>query len=64
MHGFWLVDELADWLTDCGEVARCGCLFAGNISVKLSTVLTKGQRKARPNMTLCCCISDFPLSTV
>ena len=38
MHGFWSVEELADRLTDCGEVARGGCLVAGYFSVKTSTV--------------------------
>jgi hypothetical protein len=42
---------VADGSTDCGEVARGGCLVAGNFSVKTSTVLTSGQRMARPNIT-------------
>jgi hypothetical protein len=36
VHGFWLVEELAelaDGPTGCGEVARGGCLFASNVSV-------------------------------
>ena len=61
MNGFWSVDELADGLTDCGEVARGGCLFASNISVKTSTVPTVGKRSARPNMTRPC-NSDSTLS--
>jgi len=60
VHGFWWVEELADGLTDCGEVARGGCFVAGYFSVKTSTVLREGQRRARPNMTRRC-ISDFLL---
>jgi hypothetical protein len=55
------VEELADRLTDYGEVARGGCLVAGYFSVKTSTVLKEEQRRARPNMKRCC-ISDWPLS--
>jgi len=33
VHGFWSVEELADSLTDCGEVARGGCLVAGYFNV-------------------------------
>jgi len=64
VHGFWSVDELADGCIHCGEVARGRCLFASNISVKTSTVLTEGQRKFKPSMTLCYFISNFLLSTV
>jgi hypothetical protein len=46
VNGFWSVEDLADGLTDCGEVARGGCLVAGNFGVKISTVLTEGQRRA------------------
>ena len=63
MRGFWSVQELADRLTDCGEVARGGCFVAGYFSVTTSTVLTEGQRRARRNVTHRC-VSDFPLSTV
>ena len=62
VHGVWSVEELADRLTDYGEVARGGCLVAGYFSVKTSTVLKEGHRRTRPNMKRCC-ISDFPLST-
>ena len=41
VSGFWLVEELAGGRTDCGEVARGGCLVAGEFSVKTSTVLTE-----------------------
>jgi len=61
VHGFWSVEELADRLTDCGEVASGGFLVACNVSVKISTVFKEGQRRARPNMTRRC-ISDSPLS--
>jgi len=27
----WPVEQLADGLTGCGEVVRCGCLFDRNI---------------------------------
>jgi hypothetical protein len=50
----WPVEELADGRTDCGEVARGGCLVAGDFSVKTSTVLTSGQRMARPKITYRC----------
>ena len=46
MHGFWSVEELAEGRTDCGEVARGGCLVTGEFSVKTSTVLTEGQRRS------------------
>ena len=62
VHGFWWVEELADGLTDCGEVARGGCFVAGYFSVKTSSVLREGQRRARPNMTHRC-ISDLLMST-
>ena len=61
VHGFWWVEELADGLTDCGKVARGGCFVACNFSVKTSSVLKEGQRRARPNMTHRC-ISDSHLS--
>jgi len=60
---FLSVAELPYRLTDCGAVAKGGCLVAGYFSVKASTVLKEGQRRARPNMKRRC-ISDFPLSTV
>jgi len=43
---FWFVELLAYGLTNCDEVARGGCLVAGNFSVKTSTVLTEGQRRS------------------
>ena len=46
MHGFWLVDELVDGLTDCVEVVRGECLVSGYFSVKISIVLTERQRRA------------------
>ena len=51
MRGFWSVQELADRLTDCDEVARGGCFVAGYFSVTTSTVFEEGERSARPNMT-------------
>ena len=42
MHGFWSVEELAGERIDCGEVARGGCLVAGEFNVKTSTVPTEG----------------------
>jgi hypothetical protein len=59
VHGFWSVQELADRLTDCGEVAGGGCFVAGYISVTTSTVFEEGHRRARRNVTRRC-ISDFP----
>jgi len=41
VNGFWLVEELAVGRTDCGEVARGGCLVTGEFSVNTSTVLTE-----------------------
>jgi hypothetical protein len=61
VHGFWSVQELADRLTDCGEVARGGCFVAGYFSVTTSNIPSEGQRRARPSMTRRC-ISDSPLS--
>jgi hypothetical protein len=55
MHGFWPVEglaELVDEPTRCDDVARGGCLFAWNVSVTRSTVLTEAERRTRPNMTL------------
>jgi hypothetical protein len=55
VHGFWPVEELAelaDGPTGCGEVARGGCSFAWNFSVKRSLVLTVAERRAGPNMAL------------
>jgi len=49
--------------TDCGEVARGGCLVAGEFRVKTSSVLKEGQRKAKV-YTIGRCIREFPLSTV
>ena len=46
MHGLWSVEELADWLTGCDEVARGRCLVVGNFNMKTSTAPTKGQRRA------------------
>jgi len=40
------VEELAEGRTDCGEVARGGCLVAGEFSVKTSSVLKEGQRRS------------------
>jgi len=52
VFGQWRsVEELADGPTECGEVARGGCLFAWNFSVK-STVLTQAERRTGPNTTL------------
>ena len=48
--------------TDCGEVARGGCVVAANISLVTSTVPTEGQRRARPNMTRRSNISVSPIS--
>jgi len=53
-YSFWPLEglaELADSPIGCGEVARGGCLFAWNFSVR-STVLTEAQRRTRPNTTL------------
>jgi hypothetical protein len=61
---FWLVEELtelADRPTGCGEVARCGCLFAWNFSVTRSAVLTEMESKALDE-TWCCCTSDLLLA--
>jgi hypothetical protein len=44
--------EMADGATECGEVARGGCLFDRNFSATRSTVLAKEERKARPYVTL------------
>ena len=55
VHGFWPVEELAelaDGPTGRGEVARGGCLFAWNISVTRSPLLTGAERRTRPNMAL------------
>ena len=54
MHGFGpvVLAELADGPTGCGEVARGGCIFACNFSVKRTTVLTEAERRARLNMSL------------
>ena len=55
MRGFRLVEdlaEMADGATECGEVARGGCLFDRNFSATRSTVLAKEERKARPYVTL------------
>ena len=50
--GFWLVEELlrrlAVWPTECGEVARGGCLFAWT----RSAVFTEVARGTRPITTL------------
>ena len=46
MHGFWSVEELANGCTDFGEVARGGCLVAGNFSLRTSTTSTEGQKIA------------------
>ena len=46
VKGFWSVEDLSYGLTDCGEVARGGCLVPGNLSVKTSTLLTESQRRA------------------
>jgi hypothetical protein len=44
VHGFWSVEELVEWCTDCGEVVWGGeCLVAGYISVETSTVPTEAQ---------------------
>jgi len=61
VRGFWSVQELADRLTDCGEVARGGCFVAGYFSVTTSNIPSDGQRRFRPNMT-CRTISDSHLS--
>ena len=63
VHGFWSVEELVEGRTDGGEVARGGCLVAGEFSVKTSSVLKEGQTEAKVYMTHRY-ISDFPLSTV
>jgi hypothetical protein len=54
LHGFWPVElpELADGPTESGEVARGRCLFAWNFRVTRSAVLTEGERRIGPNMTL------------
>jgi len=50
VQSFWPVEELeelADGPTGYGEVARGGCLFAWNVSVKRSSVglYTRGHRR-------------------
>jgi hypothetical protein len=62
VHGLWPVEELAELAggpTECGEVARVGCLnhksqclFAWNFSVTRSAALTEAERRKRTNMTL------------
>jgi hypothetical protein len=55
VHGFWLVEvleELVDWTTGCGEVARGGCLFAWNCSVIKTAVFNEAESRARPNISL------------
>ena len=37
--------EQTDGSSGCGEVARGGCLFAGNFSVTRSTILTVADRR-------------------
>jgi len=44
VHGFWSVEDLADGRTNCDEVVKDGCLLAVNFSLKISTVLTEGQK--------------------
>jgi len=46
VHGFWPVEmlvELTDGPTECGGVARGGCLFAWNFSVTRSAVFTEAK---------------------
>jgi hypothetical protein len=61
VHGFWSVEEPVGGPTDCDEVLRGGCLVAGNLCLKISTVSMEELRRARSNVT-CHCISDWPLS--
>ena len=44
--------ELAVAPTECGEVARRGCLFAWNFSVRRAAVFTDTERRTRPIATL------------
>ena len=44
--------EVADGPTESGEVARGGCSFAWNFSVRRSTVLRETERRIRPDLTL------------
>jgi hypothetical protein len=44
--------ELAVLPTECGEVARHGCLFAWNFSVTSAAVFTETEKRTRPIMTL------------
>jgi hypothetical protein len=55
VHGSWPVKkfaELANGPTECGEVARGGCLCVWDFSVTRSTVLAGAEGMTRPNMTL------------
>ena len=55
MHGFWLVEEVADLVgrpTACHEAVRGGRLFAWNFAVARSTVVMEVERRTRPNITL------------
>jgi len=55
VYDFWRVEELAELAggpTECGEVARDGCLFAWNLSVTRTNVLTVVERRTGPNMTV------------
>ena len=40
--------ELAVGPTECGEVARRGCLFAWNFTVTKTAVFTETERRSRP----------------
>jgi hypothetical protein len=40
---FWSVEDLAEGRTDCGEVARGGCLVARNFIDKLQLYLRQGR---------------------
>ena len=55
MHGFWPLEDLAlfgNGPSECSEMARGGCSYAWNFSVTQSPVLTKAERRARPNTKL------------
>jgi len=55
VHGFWPVEvlaELANVPTECGEVARGGCIFARNINVIRTAILAEAETRTTPNMSL------------
>jgi hypothetical protein len=48
VRGFWSVEELADGCTDCGEVAKGGCLVAGDFSVNSQLYIRTGRGELYP----------------